>query len=81
MGYRTCYLCKYWSQSSGMCSVRNEATEESDSCPRIELIPCCASCKHWNKNYDYMDEGNCEMYDNQLSAADAICRAGYYTKR
>ena len=80
MGYRTCYLCKHWSESDGWCSKNNTRKSESDWCSSIELIPCCASCKNWTLNYDYVDQGNCSVYKG-LSPAYSICNAGYYEKK
>ncbi|GEM_PF-5579374 len=81
MSYRTCYLCKNWNEDSYYCKIHGKATEPDHWCSSIDLIPCCGSCKYWTKNYDYMDQGNCKMYGNQLSSAGAICNAGYYIKK
>ena len=80
MGYKTCYLCKYWQESDGWCTKQNAVKSESDWCSAIALIPCCASCKNWTLNYDDTDQGNCSVYKG-LSPASSICRAGYYQEK
>ena len=77
MGYRTCYLCKYWSEDDGWCSKNNAKKSRSDWCSSIDLIPCCASCEHWTRNDDYIDQGNCAIYKG-LSPATSICKADHY---
>ena len=79
MGYKNCYLCKFWSESTGMCSVHNVRKSETDHCPSLQLIPCCASCRHWDKNPDYFDQGVCHLYGG-LTPASAICREDNYLK-
>lgn len=81
MSYRTCFLCRYWDERSERCSVHGTYKSSTDYCSSIELIPCCASCKHWDKNSDYTDMGNCRIFGNRLSSASSICRDDYYTKR
>ena len=80
MGYKTCYLCKHWSESSGICSKTNTVKSENDYCSSIELIPCCASCEHWSLNYDYLDQGNCKIHKG-LSPATSICNTGDYKEK
>lgn len=80
MSYRTCYLCKHWNENTGFCSEIGTIKSSSDWCSKIDLIPCCASCKNWSLNYDYVDQGNCRIYGG-LSPATSICNAGYYTKK
>lgn len=80
MSYRTCYLCKHWSENTQFCLLHNKSRSESDFCSSIQLIPCCGSCKHWSRDYDSMDEGVCDIYQG-LSSAASICNAGYYTEK
>lgn len=78
MGYRSCSLCEKWNSSSGICMYTHTPKSANDSCSAISLIPCCASCKHWSANCDYMNKGNCNAFGGKLSPADSICNTGDY---
>ena len=64
---KICYMCKNWSEDTGVCSDKYMVTSKSDTCSNFVSIPCCGNCHYFSGTY-------CSMHDMRIDDDEMICR-------